>query len=406
MGLNMYASLLFAGFIAAFAIAPVAPEAGNILFLVVGVVGLTAMRSDALALFRRPIVWMSLTAIALVGFAYFLAAGTAGLAGVLYFAPLLCVWPLVNAAHRAELGGVVPMLAILALCGASGAGLIAIQDVIATGTTRSGGGIANPIHFADVALLVGFVGVLGVFFARGRWRLMFFVSPLMAVAAVLLSGTRGAVVATVVMLVTMIIGVAAARLVSRRALALGIGIFALLCLAAVQLGAGSLSGVQRVLADIGDTLINGVPTDTSTDLRLQMYLGGLRAFLASPLIGHGPLNFTSVSGALADVPFDGVPHLHNDLVDMAASAGILGLVAYFLLLLAPIVEVFRAPHPSVRAERSVVIITLVAGYLVMGLTNAMFGILTVTTLFAAICVLAGVLSNERPQAPQKADVTG
>jgi len=397
----MYASLLFAGFIAAFAIAPVAPEAGNILFLVVGGVGLTAMRSDALVLFRRPIIWMPLIAIALVGSAYFLAAGSAGLVGILYFAPLLCIWPLVNAAHKAEISGVVSMLAVVALCGAAGAGLMAIQDVIATGTTRSGGGIANPIHFADVALLAGFVGVLGVFAGSGRWRLLFFVSPLMAVAAVLLSGTRGAVVATVVMTVTMIVAAAAARLVSRRALVLGIGILALLCLAALQLGAGSLSGVQRVLADIGDTLINGVPTDTSTDLRLQMYLGGLRAFLSSPFIGHGPLTFTSAAGALADVPFDGVPHLHNDLADMAASAGILGLMAYLFLLVAPIMEVFSAPQAAVRAERSVVIITLVAGYFVMGLTNAMFGILTVTTLFAAICILAGVLANERPEGSPK-----
>lgn len=401
--MNIHASLVLAAFVAALAIAPVAPEAGNSLFLLMGISGIALMWGDARVSLRRPIVWMSLLALGLVGVAYGMSSGLQGLVGLIFFAPLLCVWPLVTVARKADIS-IVPILAVLALCGAAGAGIIAIEEFVTTGTSRAGGTVANPIHFADVALMVGFVGTLGLFVTPGRWRLAFSISPVMAVIAVVLSGTRGAVVAALLMLATMVVAAAFARLLTRRVVAIGAGLIALAVVAAVLFGVGSLSGVQRILADIGQTLAHGAPTDTSTDNRLQMYLGGLRAFLESPLVGHGPFNFTAVAGQLADIPFENTPHLHNDIVDLAASAGIMGLIAYTLLLAAPIVEVMRSPRGQDRTGGAIVVITLIIGFFVMGLTNAMFGILTVTTLYASIYVLAAVSSarseGHRPGLPE------
>src|SRR5690606_4982713 len=118
-----------------------------------------------------------------------------------------------------------------------------------------------------------------------------------------------------------------------------------------------------------------------------------RAFLEAPLFGHGPVAFTAVAERLADTPFGGAPHLHNDLVDMAASAGTVGLAAYVLLLLAPVLEALRAPASALTPWAIVLALTLISGFLVMGLTNAMFGILSVTTTFAAICVVIGLLTG-------------
>jgi len=394
MAPNFSTSLLLSSLIAALVMAPVAPEAGNLLFLVTGAIGLLTMRSDAIPMWRWPVIWMPLAALALIGTAYFLSSGVDGLAGLLYFAPLWCVWPLVNAARRWNLTAVAPLLATMGLCGAVGAGLIAIEDTLLTGAFRAGMRIANPIHFADVALLVGFIGILGVFSVRDRYRIIFFAAPLMATIAVVLSGTRGAVIAAAVMMITMLVAVAVARLVAVRMLIFGAVAFVILSLAAFSLGAGSLSGIERVLTDISDTLSYGVATVGSSEIRMSMYLGGLRAFWASPWIGHGPVAFASVANGLADVPFGDTPHLHNDIVDLAASAGILGIVAYFLILLAPVLQVLRAPRNLIDKANPVLIITLVVGFFTMGLTNAMFGILSVTTLFAAVCVISGVLSYE------------
>lgn len=379
---------------AVLAMAPVAPEAGNTLFLVAGIIGLLLMWPEAMAQLRRPIVWMPLTGFGLISIAYGVSAGIEGLGGVLYFAPVLAVWPLVTLLREWDRSQVTLFLGVLALCGTSGAAIMAMFEVQATGTARAGEMVANPIHFADVALLVGFVALVGVLTIRSNWRLVFLLAPAMALIAVLLSGTRGAVVAFFAMLAIAVGTGAILRLYSRRFwLTLGICLTAAVA-AFLILGGAQTSGFQRVLADIAATLSSGAPTDASTALRLQMYLGGFRAFLEAPIIGHGPLAFTAVADSLADTPFGGAPHLHNDLADMAASAGIFGLVAYGLFLLAPIVEIVRAPYKPGKKGSVVLVATLVSGFFVMGLTNAMFGILTVTVTFAAICVVTGLLADQ------------
>jgi O-antigen ligase len=165
------------------------------------------------------------------------------------------------------------------------------------------------------------------------------------------------------------------------------------------MGASQLSGVQRVLSDLVSTFTVGMPQDGSTSERLQMYQGGFRAFLDSPIFGHGPLSFMTVARELGE--FEGYEHLHNDLADFAASAGALGLIAYGLFLAAPIVEVLRAPSSWSRPRLLVLVSTLIAGYFTMGLTNAMFGILSLTTYYAAICLITGVLVDRLSAEPRE-----
>lgn len=71
----------------------------------------------------------------------------------------------------------------------------------------------------------------------------------------------------------------------------------------------------------------------------------------------------------------------------------LGLVAYLLILLAPLVEAMRAPASPERRGLVVIAAALTAGYFVMGLTNAVFGILTLTTMYAAVCLVIGLTSR-------------
>lgn len=376
--------------VAALAMGPVAPEAGNTLFLVAGCIGLVAMWPEARMQVNRPIVWMPLLGVLLVGLAYGLSAGLDGLAGLAFFAPMLAIWPLVTLSNIAQRRQTMAMAGLLALCGASGAAIMALFEVQATGVQRAGEMVANPIHFADVALLVGFVALMAVGAFKTPWRFAFLIAPVMAGIAVVLSGTRGAIVAMVAMVVMALLAGAVLRVYSRRVM-LAMAIAIALALAVVlALGGNQIYGIQRVFDDIAATLASGAPTDHSTSLRLQMYLGAFRAFLDSPVIGHGPLAFTAVADALADTSFGGAPHLHNDLADMAASAGIFGLTAYALFLAAPIAEAIRAPAVAGRRAHIVLAVTLVSGFFVMGLTNAMFGILTVTTAFAALCVVAGL----------------
>ncbi len=389
--------IVVASLVAALAMAPVAPEAGNILFLAAGAVAILLLRRVDVHVIGRPSVWMSLLGLVLLGLAYALASGAPGLAGLMFVVPLAATTLLIAAAQRSDLQP--SLVGLLALCGVAGSAAIAIAEFATTGTQRVGIWVANPIHFADLSLSVAFLALIATLLGRGPDRWLFVVTPLLAAVAVLLSGTRGAVVALAIMGGTALITSVAVRMISLRNLAVGLVVLAIVLPAAWFAGVGQTSGVQRVLADVADVFRTGLPTDESTVLRLQMYEGGLNAFLASPLFGHGPFAFVEAAASRASTPFEGAPHLHNDLADFAASGGILGLAAYMLFLLAPLVEALKAPNTSRRAGLVVVSATLAVGYFVMGLTNAMFGILNLTVFYAVATLVVALLAQnvEQPE---------
>jgi len=377
--------LLTIAMIAAFAIAPVAPEAGNILYLSVGALALFCLRPDSLSSLARPVLWMPLLGLIVLAGAYSAAMGSLqGIAGLAFFLPLLLLVPLAVLAPLTAVEG--RLVAALSLSGAAGTAAVAVTEFVSTGTSRVGLSVANPIHFADVSLVAGFAALLGLVYSRSVWRYIYLLGPIFASVAVLLSGTRGAVLALGVMAAAALVLALVMRLVTRKMILIG-------TVAAVVLGAGAIaagvlqtSGVQRVIPDIEAVLQAVVPTDESTSERMQMYTGGLAAFLDSPVFGHGPFDYVAAAVERMTAPFD-PPHLHSDLVNFAASGGLFGLVAYFLFLLAPLVEVFRMPRSPERTGLLVVIGVLVIGYFVMGLTNAVIGLLTLTVQFSAISVL-------------------
>lgn len=397
-------SAVLLALVAALSLSPVAPEAGNVIFLAVGGLSILLMFPRWATQIRRPVVWMPLLGLVLIALSYGIGGRSfEGLIGLAFFAPVFAVWPLLTATHQIERDEHAGLFGILALGGVAGAAVIAMNDVAATGTVRAGESIANPIHFADVALLVGFLACTGMLRVGGKSRYLFLLGPLLAAVAVILSGTRGAVVAVAVMVAIAGVMIVVLRLVSVRSALITVAALVMAGLIAALLGAAQLSGIQRVLIDIADVLRTGLPTDSSTDIRLGMMRGGWEAFLLSPVFGHGPLNFTAVANEFSGLPTEAWPHLHNDLVDFAASAGILGLFAYVLLMAAPIIEVARMPRIPAKAPILVLISTLIGGFFVMGLTNAMFGILTVTTTYAAICVITGILVSQASSAALRAD---
>lgn len=392
--------VLLSAFAAALVMAPVAPEAGNILFLVAGALGLLFLRKADLGAISRPAIWMPLAGLVILAGTYAVGTGTIqGAIGAAAFAPLLTIWPLMALTHRGETPA-PRLLAILSFVGVAGAVAIALNDYLLTGTPRAGASVANPIHFADVALAAGYLALIGLVYVKSPSRYLFLLGPLLAAMAVTLSGTRGALVAFVVMAVIAVAAAGVMRMIRLRTFVI-VGASALVVLAiGFAAGLGQTSGVQRVMLDIANVLQTGLPADESTAIRLSMYQGGFEAFLASPIFGHGPFGFVEAAAATQTTPlFVGAPHLHSDLFDFAASGGMLGLLSYCLFLFAPLAEVLRAPPSPSRNGLVVVAAALTAGYFVMGLTNAMFGILTLTVYFAAICVLLGILSADRSNQP-------
>jgi O-antigen ligase len=163
-------------------------------------------------------------------------------------------------------------LADFVLCGAPGAAIMAATDV---------------------ALLVGFIALVGLVSGRGRWCLML-LGTRCGHRSGHASGTRHR------------------RPQHAAVLILGslAGLLALGALAFVLSGS-QLSAVQRMMADISGTLSHGLPTDVSTAIRVHMYLGGFRAFLKAPCLDMTCL--ISQQLPIPDTPSCGAIHLLNDL---------------------------------------------------------------------------------------------
>lgn len=357
--------------------------------------GLLLIRPRHFAVFYRPAVWLPLLAGLLLAVAFGIGGGSIeGVVGLVYFAPLLLLGPLLVLLGANERQAVDPAFyATFALLGASGAMVIALYDHFALGMVRAGADTANPIHFADITLAAGFFALIGLF-STGRWRLVFLLGPVFALVTVVLSGSRGPLLGYVALLLLSAASVLVWGGLSRRIGAL-LAVLAVAAVgAAIVIGINEPTGPLHVFSDLLRMAQTGAASDGSSGERLIMYQSAINAFLASPIFGHGLLNFVQITAtyAPAGTVMPTYEHLHSDIADLAVSGGVVGLLALALLLLTPLVEGWTATSPNRRAALfGGMVLTL--GYVVMGLTNAMFGIIMLTVFFAFGTAVVSLLAR-------------
>jgi O-antigen ligase len=114
-------------------------------------------------------------------------------------------------------------------------------------------------------------------------------------------------------------------------------------------------------------------------VRVQYLTAGLRMIRDAPLLGHGPGGARRAYPRYrdADAP-PGTPHLHNNVIQIAAERGLLGLAAWIWIWVAFFREAARAYAALPRApddDRAIVAGSLAAvtGFLVAGLAEYNFG---------------------------------
>lgn len=371
--------------LAALALTGIFPSVSTTIILVSQIVALLlcvvpAMRS---AMAPTPGVVMPILAGILLTIAFTITAQSPMDAiGALVFAPIYLVAPLLAAFRIGRMSVTLERLSLVAALGTAGALGLALYDSLVLGTQRAGALAANPIHFADACIVLALIGMIGLFGRPGR-RWIGLVAPLLAIAAVVLSGTRGAMVAMVPLALTGIgLTVIWNRISPLRWLLILAGIGAGFCLV-LLLHAAGWPPVVRIGNTLAALLSGSAVTDASDSERMIMLAAGWHAFTGSPLYGIGVVDFGR--RALAAYPHAGpvlgYDHLHNDVADVATVGGAMGLLAYGLFIAAPVVEALRAPPgPGKRAALFLGLMLAVA-YFVLGLTNAVLGVLLLTTLF-------------------------
>ena len=320
------------------------------------------------------------------------AAGSpSDLGFIVNFLPFLLVPPLRRA--FGSLNDPNPALRVgqLALCSAVASLAFALVQWLVLGALRPGELTMNAIQFANTAMLMGFLSLSGWFAPGPRRRWWFLLGPFAGMFAVLLSGTRGAVLA-VPLLSVIAFSIELLRSPRRREIALwGLGILAGLALVVILAAA---LGFTRGLTLVSDfrTLVEGGAVDQSINERLTLYKAGIKTFWGSPFTGFGWGDL--VTAVLPEVSPDlrarmsQFSHLHNGLLSFAIGSGAFGIVAFGLFSFAPALGLRDLPPDGQSAARVHVALTLVAAFQIFQLTNILLGYDFHTIQFVVVTALA------------------
>lgn len=298
------------------------------------------------------------------------------LANLWNFLPFILFFPAYGLFNRNATRRGALIVASLALAGAAVSLLSAFYDVWGIGLHRARGFINLSNPFAMASVMLGFLSLMGMLSGRGLWRVVFLAGPVMGTWAAILAGTRSALIVAVGL--TLIFAVFMGARLSRKgrlvwsvamiALMLA-GIFVLVVFADHMRALSGFSVIYEFLSD-------GTVRDHSTQVRVQLYIGGMRAFLDSPIFGFGW--YDNVEAArqymTPDVALEveGWSHLHNDYLNFATLAGVFGIVAYGLYLGLPVVGAIKSVRDSQFAARFFGALTITGSYGIHGLFNTAF----------------------------------
>jgi O-antigen ligase len=315
---------------------------------------------------------------------------------VFNFTGLLLFGPFVLLLGR-QTNGNMMSVARLAALGAALAFAVGMVSRLGLGYARADTPLLGAILLANTAVLLGFLAVPGVLLhpdARRRW--LYLLPPLLGVATVAVTASRGPMVSIAPLVVFCAI-VVARQLRVRPLAATGATALYLVVCAAILFG---FNDRVPTLSDVASEMSAGSEvSDTNASIRLAFYEAGFRAFLDAPVIGHGWRHMmTAVGPYLSDEmrEFLWLPHLHNDIIDFAVAAGVIGVVIYFTILFTPLVAALRSTRDALYPHRLFAVAILVIAYAFDGLTDLMFGMEYHTMLFVVLSAILLGWCRERP----------
>ena len=270
--------------------------------------------------------------------------------------------------------------------GVMAAGIIAFGDYLFSGGSGRFSGMYNPNTFGDIAVVMLFVALSDVWTEDAREYRWSLTTVLTGTTAVALSGSRGSMLA-MILLVPVFLWLARrnGRRFQRAFVASLLMLFVL--------------GANLVLTKTATDRIANIDNEihrkeSSAGQRLQMYKAGWKAFLDAPVIGYGYHNCGHAAARYADqsesvqTGFVGRWHLHNTLVTDMVNGGLMGLIALLSLYFVPLYIFFKNMHMGVYGSGGII---FVAGYVLVGLTHTQFGYAYETALF--VLTMGYFLSN-------------
>jgi O-antigen ligase len=305
--------------------------------------------------------------------------------------------------------------------------LVAFQGLW-LGVARPGGWM-NPITFGDLALCLALLSLAGAVDATRAWaRWSGALGVLAGLAASLLSGSRGGwLMLALLVLVPLLLwlpGLAARLALGSRpqpqplswrlALALPLLVLALAALAYALPQTGVRDRIAISVSDVR-LYLAGNRAPTSLSVRLELWRGGLLLVREHPWTGLDTPAYKRrmrewvAQGKLSPAVFapPEPPHLHNDLLQVLVTRGVIGLAAWSGILLAPLAFFWtrlRQARPARTPAPALAGLLLVLAYASFGLTEVIFWSMKANVFYALmVFLLTGwVLDAGRAPAPAHA----
>jgi O-antigen ligase len=280
--------------------------------------------------------------------------------------------------------------------------LVMIAVMALGGNSRPEGINLGPIILPNACLALSAVAATGAIALRTRWSLALPLAVAAAIAVILISQSRGPLIAVVPLVALTLLALWRTRL---RRSGWWLGTIAV-ALVAVGVGAEMLVGTRaNSLPGIITNVFNGGTSgDETTDIRLALYRAGWRAFLDAPWLGHGWARMMTAPMPYVDPAFLAVVaplhHLHNDLLYFAVGGGVVGVGLYLLILLTPLVAAYRSARDTLRPARLYGTTALAIVYACAGLTDIALAHEFHRMMFVVLnAVVLGLVSEGPAKAP-------
>jgi O-antigen ligase len=272
----------------------------------------------------------------------------------------------------------IMILAVLVAVGAIVGALVGSYDVFIQHKERAIGWGSGGNLMARTVVLLGFMALIGILASRSPWRWLLLGGTLASLYTLYLTSTRGVFVAVPVL--GLLFVWALMREVRARRMWYVVGLGALvLAVGAVAIVSPRFLGVASLLEQ---TLFNqaAIP-DPSTTQRIVMWQAGWSALLRAPLIGHGWAHLADAAKPVM------LSMYHNDFFNSAVAAGVVGIVAWFAAVIAPVIGILAMPRDRFANLRLYGALLLSVSLFIFGLTDMTFGYDLPTTLHAFLTAI-------------------
>lgn len=273
------------------------------------------------------------------------------------------------------------------------------------GLGRIGTPFLNPIHFGDIALVLGILSALSLNWWRRdtvATRIVKLSGLLGGVFASLQSGSRGGWIAIPIVAV-LILYLRSRHKAFRWNIALPL---------AIVVGVGALYGFSPVARERVDMVASDFKAyragqkDTPVGIRLQLYEAALTLVARRPLLGLGGEGFRDSMRALEEdrqlTPLAaqlGRGETHNQLLAYTVDYGLIGGLALMAIYIVPGIVFYRALQSGDQPVRRAGLMGLafVVSFWVFGLTVETFDLKSTVSLYATVvAILAATATRIRP----------